>query len=138
MGKLVAAFVFFLAASALAIHESKPPRPHADDDAVVAPPEPRVQEPPPSRAVHEETPPWVKYAAPPTPPPPPPVTVTVPMPPRRVITIESSTITFENGDIPDVVDKCPDQPNGRDDEDGCPEPYNGPTNGLDDRIILID
>jgi hypothetical protein len=132
VGKLVAAFVFFLAASALAIHESKPPRPRADDDAVVTPPEPRLQEPPPSRAVHEETPPWVKYASPA--PAPPPVTKPV----LRVITIEPSTITFENGDIPDVVDKCPDQPTGRDDEDGCPEPYNGPTNGLDDRIILID
>ena len=44
MGKLVAAFVFFLAASALAIHESKPPRPRADDDAVAQPQPVRVED----------------------------------------------------------------------------------------------
>jgi len=126
VGKLVASFVFFLAASALAIHESKPPPPHD-----VAPPLPRpVEAAPPSRAIHDEVPPWVKYAAPATPPRAP---VIVEPPLRRVITIEDSEITVSNGDIPDAVDKCPDQPSNDEDNDGCPEPE-----GLKDRIILID
>ena len=116
MGKLVAAFVFFLAASALAIREAKPPAPPVAAAAPrVAPPD---DEAPPSRVIRDEVPPWVKYAAPTPPPPPAP-----PQPqPPRVITIESSEITiYENGDVPDAVDKCPDQPTDGDDNDGCPE-----------------
>jgi hypothetical protein len=129
VGKLVAAFVFFLAASALAIHESKPPpRP-------VEPTPTRVDETPTVRAVHDDVPPWVKYATPPAPPKP--VTIVLPQPPRPVITVEPTTIEIvdseSGGDIPDVIDRCPDQPNDNEDNDGCPEPE-----GLRDRIILID
>ncbi len=136
MGKLVAAFVFFLAASALAIREAKPPAPtpQSVEDEVAAPsgaePTTHLSPPPvetaPSRAIRDEVPPWVKYAAPP--------------PPRqRVITVESSIIIFDDnesrdsdGDIPDISDKCPDQPNESDDYDGCPE------TGPKERVILID
>ena len=124
MGKLVAAFLFFLGASGLAIHEAEVPPPRQER---VAPP---VDETPPSRAIHDEVPPWVKYAAPPavrTPAPPPPPTIVLPMPPPPVVTLDDG----ESGDVIDVVDKCPDQPS--DDDDGCPEPE-----GLQDRIILID
>ena len=119
MGKLAAAFVFFLAASALAIRESKPtPLPVADEATTAVAPV-HVDEAAPSRAIRDEVPPWVKYATP---------TVTAPVrptPPRPVITIEASDITIldgeSNGDIPDVSDRCPDQPNDSDDNDGCPE-----------------
>ena len=124
VGKLVAAFVMFLAASALAVHEAKPPPPPVESAAPV-----RVRaadEPPPSRAIHDDVPPWVKYAAPPAAPPkptPPPAFVNAPPP-----------LVLDNGDYVDAVDKCPDQPsNGNDDEDGCPE-----AETLKDRIILID
>ncbi|HEX6837866.1 MAG TPA: hypothetical protein VF334_14910 [Polyangia bacterium] len=110
VGKLVAAFVFFLGASGLAIHEAKVPPPR-EEPALPSPP---VDVAPPSRAIHDEVPPWVKYAAP---------------PPRTVSTVDDGEI----GDVIDVVDKCPDQPSDNDDSDGCPEP---PT--LQDRIILID
>jgi hypothetical protein len=128
VGKLVAAFVFFLAASALAIHESKPPPAPRDEIApAIVPP---VDATPPSRAIHDEVPPWVKYAAPAPAPPraPPPLTITVAQIPPRHITIDESTI-----ELVDVVDKCPDQPTDRDDNDGCPEPE-----GLRDRIIEIE
>jgi len=119
VGKLVAAFVFFLAASALAIHESKPPPPPREETApsvVVRP----VDATPPSRAIHDELPPWVKYAAP-APAPSKPIAVVInQMPPRRMIIDVESTI--EIVDTVDAVDRCPDQPTGRDDEDGCPEP----------------
>ena len=115
MGKLIAAFLFFLGASGLAIHEAEVPPPPREER--VAPP---VDETPPSRAIHDDVPPWVKYAAPPAP-------IVLPMPPPAVVTIDDG----ESGDVIDVVDKCPDQPS--DDDDGCPEPQ-----GLDDRIILID
>ena len=132
MGKLVASFVFFLAASALAIREAKPP-PRVDPDVTapvhVAPPVDDAA--PPSRAIHDELPPWVRYATPPAPPPP---TVT-PAPITRVITIEPTTIEMiDPGDIPDVADKCPVEPDDNADNDGCPEP----DNRLEDRIILID
>ena len=128
MGKLVAAFVFFLGASGLAIHEAKVPPPR-EEPARVAPP---VDATPPSRAIHDDMPPWVKYAAPPTPAPSGP-TIALPLPPppppRAVVTIDDGEI----GDVIDVVDKCPDQPTDNDDSDGCPVPE-----GLDDRIIMID
>jgi hypothetical protein len=115
----------FLAASALAIHESKPPPPPPETPAAVR----HVDEAPPSRAIHDAVPPWVKYAAPPAPPPPPPpVTVVVTQLPPRTITIEESSI-----EMVDAIDKCPDQPNDSDDNDGCPEPE-----GLRDRIILVE
>jgi hypothetical protein len=130
VGKLVAAFVFFLAASALAVHEAKPPPPPRVE---IAPP-PVPAEAPPSRAIHDEAPPWVKYAAPtavapPRPTPPPAPTLIVTQIPQRRVFIEESTI--EIGDIPDSVDRCPDQPNDSDDNDGCPEP-------IKDRIIEIE
>lgn len=131
MGKLVAAFVFFLGASALAIHESKPPPPPRD----VPRAEPAaIDHTPPSRAVHDEVAPWVKYAPRPAPPALPPVITSIEVKPR--VFIESSTITLvePNGDYVDVVDRCPDQPTSRDDEDGCPEPINQ----LEDRIILVE
>ena len=120
MGKLVAAFVMFLAASALAIHEAKPPPPPVEGAAPA-----RVRdadEAPPSRAIHDDVPPWVKYAAPPSSAPPP--IVSAPPPPPLVL---------DNGDYVDAVDRCPDQPGNSDVDDGCPEPE-----GLKDRIILID
>jgi hypothetical protein len=125
VAKLVAAFVFFLGASALAIHESKPPPPPRE----IARAEPTaIDHTPPSRAVHDETPPWVKYAPAPAPPAPPPViTRTIEVKPRVFVT-ESEI------EIVDVVDRCPDQPTSRDDEDGCPEPVNQ----LEDRIILVE
>jgi len=117
VGKLVAAFVFFLGASGLAIHEAKPPAPPRQTPAarVVAPAAGETA--PPSRAIHDEVPPWVKYAPPPAraiaaPPPP---TIIVEPPPRVVITLDDG----ETDDVPDVSDKCPDQPSG--DDDGCPE-----------------
>lgn len=125
MGKLVATFSMFLAASALAIHESKPPPPPV---AGAAPLRVRpADEAPPSRAIHDDVPPWVKYAAPPAPPtrPTPPRPTPPPPPPPALVT--------ENGDYIDVVDRCPDQPNASDDDDGCPEPE-----GLRDRIILVE
>ena len=128
MGKLVAAFVFFLAASALAVHEAKPPPPPRVE---LAPPPVRA-EAPPSRAIQDEVPPWVKYAAPPVVAPPRPTpapTLIVTQIPQRRVFIEESTI--EVGDIPDSVDQCPDQPNDSDDNDGCPEP-------IKDRIIEIE
>lgn len=132
MGKLVAAFVFFLAASAVAIREAKPPAPRVDSD-VTAPAPARVDEAPPSRAIHDEVPPWVRYASPPAPPRPP--TVIAPPPITRVITIEPTTIEiYESGDLPDVADKCPAEPDDHADDDGCPEPENGPK----ERTILID
>ncbi|MGZ3439854.1 MAG: hypothetical protein ACXVDD_10065, partial [Polyangia bacterium] len=70
MGKLVAAFIMFLAASALAIHESKPPPPPREDPIADRAPPAAVDHTPPSRAVHDELPPWVKYAAPKVTPPP--------------------------------------------------------------------
>jgi hypothetical protein len=127
VGKLVAAFVFFLAASALAVHEAKPPPSPREE---LAPPPTRV-EAPPSRAIHDEVPPWVKYAAPATdaPPPPPPPTLIVTRIPERRVVIEESTI-----DLVDIVDKCPDQlQDNNADNDGCPEPE-----GLRDRIIEIE
>lgn len=134
MGKLVAAFLFFLGASGLAIHEANVPPPRAEP-ARRGPP---VDVAPPSRAIHDDVPPWVRYAAPPAPAPsgPTPVpsgpTIALPLPPpppRSVVTIDDGEI----GDVIDVVDKCPDQPTDNDDSDGCPDPQ-----GLDDRIILID
>jgi len=133
VGKLVAAFVFFLAASAVAIREAKPPAPRVDPDVtapahVTAP----ADEAPPSRAIRDEVPPWVKYAAPPAPPPSPPP---IERPITRVITIEPTTIEIvDPSDIPDVIDKCPAEPADDADDDGCPEPYNGPK----ERVILID
>ena len=73
-------------------------------------------------------PPWVKYAAPPA------ArairagaghVVVTQIPPRRIILVES---TIESSTPSTSIDKCPDQPvDGRDDEDGCPEPtHNGP------------
>jgi len=124
VGKLVAAFIMFLAASALAIHESKPPPPPPPESAT---PVPHVDEAPPSRAIHDAVPPWVKYAAPPTPP------VVAEPPPRRVIVIDDGEISVSSGDIPDAVDKCPDQPSGEDIDDGCPEPE-----ALEQRAIFID
>lgn len=125
VGKLVAAFVFFLGASGLAIHEAKVPPPREEP----ARPAPPAAVTPPSRAIHDDTPPWVKYAAPPAPAPSGP-TIALPMPaPRTVVTIDDGEI----GDVVDTVDKCPDQPTDNDDSDGCPEPE-----GLNDRIILID
>jgi hypothetical protein len=129
VGKIVAAFVFFLGASALAIHEAKPPPSPVDPPRV----EP-VDVAPPSRAVRDEVPPWVKYAAPTPPPAPPPVIkppLVIEVKPRVIIT-ES---TIEYVDVVDVVDRCPDQPNDRDDNDGCPEPVDG--RGLDDRVITL-
>jgi hypothetical protein len=126
VGKLVAAFIFFLGASALAIHESKPPPPPREEP--IAPVV--VDHTPPSRAVRDEVPPWMKYAAPPKPVTPKTTVVRIePEPPieRRVIITESEI----SGDIPDVIDRCPDQPNDRDDNDGCPEPEK-------DRIILFE
>ncbi len=122
MGKLVVAFVFFLAASALAIHEAKPPPPpvagaapsvvrHDDDDAT-----------PPSRAVHDDVPPWVKYAPPPA-----------SAPSRPTASVAASEDIDSAGDVPDEVDRCPDQPTDNDDSDGCPEPPQ-----LRTEIILID
>jgi hypothetical protein len=129
VGKLVAAFVMFLAASALAIHEAKSPQPPETRAAPrVDETPPPIDHAPPSRAIRDEVPPWIKYAAPPPPPP----TMRIETPPRRVF-IEESEITVSGDDIPDAVDKCPDQPNDSDDNDGCPEPE-----GLKDRIILID
>ena len=127
MGKLIAAFLFFLGASGLAIHEAEVPPPPREER--VAPP---VDETPPSRAIHDDVPPWVKYAAPRAPAPrpvPPPSTIVLPLPPPAVVTLDDGEI----GDVIDVVDKCPDQPSDDDDNDGCPEPE-----GLRDRIILID
>lgn len=128
MGKLVAAFLFFLGASGLAIHEAEVPPPPREQR--VAPP---VDETAPSRAIHDE-PPWVKYAAPPAPAvrapaPPPSPTIVLPIPPRAFVTVDDG----ESGDVVDPVDRCPDQPSDDDDRDGCPEPE-----GLRDRIILID
>jgi hypothetical protein len=126
VGKLVAAFIFFLGASALAIHESKPPPPPREDPIAPVAPE-KIDHTPPSRAVRDEVPPWVKYATPPKPttvvhiePPPPPIE-------RRVVITESEISV----DIPDAIDRCPDQPNDRDDNDGCPEPER-------DRVILFE
>ena len=128
MGKLVAAFIMFLAASALAIHESKPPPPPPQTRAPVR----HVDEAPPSRAIHDAVPPWVKYAAPPAQPPPPPqpTLVIAQVPPRQIVITESEV---EVDGVVDDVDKCPDQPNDSDDNDGCPEPE-----GLRDRIILVE
>ena len=129
VGKLVAAFVFFLGASGLAIHEAKVPPPREEPTR----PAPLLDVTPPTRAIHDDVPPWVKYAAPRAPAPSPitvpPPRITLPMPPpRTVVTIDEGEI-----DIIDPVDKCPDQPTDNDDSDGCPEPE-----GLRDRIILID
>jgi len=131
VGKLVAAFVFFLAASALAIHEAKPSPPREEQAPPATParvaPQPPASPAAPGPVVRDEVPPWVKYATPPP---------VAQKPVTRVIRIEPSTIEFESGgDIPDVVDRCPDQPDDRDDNDGCPEPDRSP---LEDRIILID
>ena len=129
MGKLVAAFVMFLAASALAIHESKPPPPPPETGAPVRHVD--VDEAPPSRAIHDAVPPWVKYAAPPVQPPPsspPPTVVVTQLPPRQFVITGS-----EAADVADVDDRCPDQPSDSDDNDGCPEPE-----GLRDRIILVE
>jgi hypothetical protein len=130
VGKLVAAFSMFLAASALAIHESKPPAPPPTaTEPAASRAEPAVSDhTPPSRAIHDEVPPWVKYAAPAAPPPPP--------PPHTVISIESWD--GPSGDIPDIVDRCPDEPTS-DDLDGCPEPVRGTvrvTTGQE--IILVE
>jgi hypothetical protein len=126
VGKLVAAFIFFLGASALAIHEAKPQAPPREDPIAAAVPA-TIDHTPPSRAVRDEVPPWVKYATPPKPvtvariePPPPPI--------QRRVVISESEIVF---DTPDVADVCPDQVNVRDDNDGCPEPDR-------DMIILVE
>ncbi len=127
MGKLVAAFLFFLGASGLAVHEAKVPPPGVEPARTTPP----AVEPAPSRAIHDDLPPWVKYAAPPAPAPSRPtvaVPIVRPMPPP-IVRIDDG----ESGDVVDVVDKCPDQPTDNDDSDGCPEPE-----GLRDRIILID
>ncbi|HEX8953027.1 MAG TPA: hypothetical protein VF945_14330 [Polyangia bacterium] len=126
MGKLVAAFVFFLAASALAIHESKPP-PSPERDVASPPVERAVDAAPPSRAIHDAVPPWVKYAAPP-----------VSAAPSRPTPSARTIVTIDDGeaggDIPDAIDRCPDQPTDNDDSDGCPEA--GPR--TQPEIILID
>jgi hypothetical protein len=112
VGKVVVAFSLFLAASALAIHEAKPP------------PAPPSTRPAPARVepalpAFREAPPWLKYAAPPAAPTPPaprvvvaPGVVAAPPPPP--------VLTVSEGDAPDAEDRCPDQPT--DDDDGCPEP----------------
>jgi hypothetical protein len=130
VGKLVAAFVFFLAASALAVHEAKPPAPPRVRDEFARP---VVETPAPSRAIHDEVPPWVKYAAPPAAAPsrPAPATVVITQTPPRRIIIEESTI--ELVDAIDVIDKCPDQLVDGEDNDGCPEPEQ-----LKNRIIEIE
>jgi hypothetical protein len=97
VGKLVAAFVMFLAASALAIHEAKPPPPPRVEEMAPSRSARPVDEAPPSRAIHDAVPPWVKYAAPPP-----------------------ANDNASDGDFADTVDKCPDQPS--DDNDGCPDP----------------
>ena len=81
MGKLFAAFVFFLAASALAVHEAKPPPPVDEPAASARAVTPADDEAPPSRAIRDEVPPWVRYGAPPAPPRP---TVIEPLPPTVI------------------------------------------------------
>jgi hypothetical protein len=135
VGKLVAAFIMFLAASALAIHESKPPPPPREDPIASRPVADEIDHTPPSRVVRDEVPPWVKYATPkatpaPPPPPPPPQMRVVHIEPSRVFTFDSDS----SDDVPDAIDRCPDQPNDRDSEDGCPE-----VDGrLASRIILVE
>jgi hypothetical protein len=98
VGKVLLAFLFFIAASGLAIQEARPRR--------TAPPparaEPGARAPlaPASRAVSDPVPPWVRYAPPP--------------PPAEENDRDSAD------DIIDVEDRCPDEPT--DNDDGCPEP----------------
>jgi hypothetical protein len=109
VGKLVVAFVLFLAASAAALHEARtaaPPPPPPEHVAMNGPRlERAADDAPPSRAIHDAVPPWVKYAAPR------PATDEVRPPidrPEQLV------------DAIDESDRCPDQPSG--DDDGCPEP----------------
>jgi hypothetical protein len=128
VGKLFAAFIMFLAASALAIHESKPPPPPREDPIASRPVADEIDHTPPSRVVRDEVPPWVKYATPKATPPPQRIVVHVDPPP--VFTFDGES----NGDIPDAIDRCPDEPNDRDSEDGCAE-----VDGrLASRIILVE
>jgi hypothetical protein len=121
VGKIVIAFLFFLAASTLAIREARPlPAP---EPARVEPP---LSHEPRSRAVHDAVPPWVRLA----PPPPLPPAIAVPpvaVPPVTVPTVIVIDEERDSGaDVLDEVDRCPDQPEDNADDDGCPEPVNGP------------
>lgn len=121
MGKIVIAFLFFITASTLAIREARPVRgPTPPSGTRVE--APRAHEPP-SRAVHETVPPWVRLAAPPPQQPaavtPPPLIVQVP---PAVVTIDDGNDNDSAGDVIDVIDRCPDQPEDDRDDDGCPGP----------------
>jgi hypothetical protein len=108
VGKIIVAFVGFVAASVLAVRETRPiaaaSTPSPSPSPLTSPITSTITSTPttvsgvyePAVRVVHEAPPWVKYA--------------IPVP----------TITVDEGDIVDVSDKCPDQPT--DNEDGCPEP----------------
>ncbi|MDB4971593.1 MAG: hypothetical protein JWN44_7282 [Myxococcales bacterium] len=130
MGKIIIAFFFFfLSASTLAIHEARP----------LPAPEPVRVEPPVTeghspRALHDAAPPWVRLASPV---PPAPITPPPVVPPRvraeaPEVRLAVASVSDDPGDndsggcIPDRVDRCPDQPEDDADDDGCPEPANGP------------
>jgi hypothetical protein len=100
VGKVVLAFLFFIAASVLAIQEARPrrtPPPHPHVELAAPAPAPLA---PPSRAISDPIPPWVRYA------------------PPLVAPDEDDRDSAD--DIIDVEDRCPDEPT--DNDDGCPEP----------------
>jgi hypothetical protein len=120
VGKLTAAFLFFVTSAAFAVREARAPLPsHAI--VVTEPIEPQA-----SDGVNgPELPDSARYARPfyapplppPTPPTPPPITIEAP---RGIVISEVS-----DGPSVDSVfanDKCPDHPEPGDDLDGCPEP----------------
>ncbi len=121
MGKLVATFTLFLAASALAVHEAHPPPRPVD---AVAPPRALDDATPPARGLDDPVPPWVRYAAPPAPPPPPPPLAPPPIAPPTIV-IDGpppATIIVDGPDLVDPSDRCPTEPQDDVDSDGYPDP----------------
>jgi hypothetical protein len=127
VGKILAAFTFFLAASAFALHESRPHAPpHASATLGRGPTLARVEPMPiaPTRVTEDRIPPWVRYA-------PPPVearTTAAPTvaAPGRAVAVDGESERDGAGAVLDVIDRCPDEPDDNRDDDGCPEPAAGP------------
>ena len=133
MGKLIVAFTLFVTASAFAVREARigtlssvaatPARPAPGPARSQAAPAPASVAPPP----------WVTYAAPPSPP-----AARRPNPPKLVV-VDDPPDQDSGACVPEVIDRCPDSPDRRDDEDGCPEPQPPPGSAtVVDRVVVVE
>ena len=117
MGKLVLAFLFYIASAALAVHEARAPArpPRAP---VVAPRADRVNVPETADPVRFTRPFYIR----PLPPPAPPTPATIAIAPPQVTVAPVVIEVDSEGDIPDNADRCPSERDVRtiSDDDGCP------------------